>query len=335
MSGPVYHGGRLDLAIASHGGDRQSWLDLSTGINPNAYPIGDITPDAWQRLPGGDAEALLMEAARSYYNVPKGFGIIAANGTQALIEIVPRLMNCQNIAVLSPTYAEHEHAWKKAGRHVECVVGFEQMSFLANALVVVNPNNPTAKLYSPEQLLEFSAEMAKRHGYLIVDEAFCDPFPQNSIVPHMTRNMLIYRSFGKFFGLAGLRLGFLIASHEFIHKAENLIGPWSVSGPALEIGRRALMDQKWIEAATNQLHDLSAAQSEMLVQCGLTVECVNPLFIYTKHDSSQVLFDRLLEKQILVRKFPEMRDRLRFGLCKDQKEIERLRVALANIMDVL
>ena len=332
MSGPIFHGGQLDAAIATYGGEKENWLDLSTGINPNPYPITDLPGEIWHRLPDRAAEDALLRVARSYYQVPDGFGIVAANGTQALIELLPKILKSQSIDIVSPTYGEHEHAWLKSGCHVELIDNLEKNSLLANAIVVVNPNNPDAKSYQRETLRDLAKEMAKRHGFLIIDEAFCDADPDISLIPHMENNVLIYRSFGKFFGLAGLRLGFLIGNPTIIHQMENLLGPWCVSGPALELGTRAFTDDVWIKNTRLQLTLSSKKQSELLQQRGFEICGQNPLFTYVDHPAAKDIFKKLLQNQILVRKFPKMATKLRFGLCKNADELARLDHVLANVM---
>ena len=156
MSATVYHGGRLDLALARFGGAREDWLDLSTGINPNAYPVGPLEEQVWQTLPDQDAERRLEVAARQYYKVPETAGLVAANGTQALIELLPKLMTSRQVAIVSPTYGEHEHTWLKAGAHVSLLAKDEPIPMLANTLVIVNPNNPDAQVHSMDELKSLS-----------------------------------------------------------------------------------------------------------------------------------------------------------------------------------
>ena len=315
MSDAIYHGGRLDLAIGEYGGNRSDWLDLSTGINPHAYPVNNLPVDVWKKLPDGKAEQDLLDAARSYFNVPAGSGIVAGNGTQALIELLPRVLPLKRIAIVSPTYGEHAFAWKKAGVEVVEIRQGETVPAGCDGLLIVNPNNPDGHLHEVARLIELAAEMAKRGGYLVVDEAFCDLFPQASIVLQIVENIIVYRSFGKFFGLAGLRLGLLIAKREITGKLNSMLGPWSVSGPALEIGKRAFQDHQWTDAMRLQLKEQSAKQADMLQGCGLEIAAVNPLFIYTAHPRSSEIHQFLAKQHILVRPFPLMEDRLRFGLC--------------------
>ncbi len=335
MSNAIYHGGRLDLAVGEYGGNRSGWLDLSTGINPHAYPVTNLPDDVWIKLPDSKAEQDMLDAARRYFNVRDGSGIVAGNGTQALIELLPRALPLKKIAIVSPTYGEHAFAWKKAGADVVEMGQGETVPADCDGLLIVNPNNPDGHLYEVERLVEYAAEMAKRGGYLIVDEAFCDSFPRASIVSQIEENMLVYRSFGKFFGLAGLRLGLLIARKEITGKLIEMLGPWSVSGPALEIGKRAFKDHQWTHDMRLRLQEQSAKQAKMLQGCGLEIAGINPLFIYTAHPRSNEIYHFLAKRHILVRPFPAMKERLRFGLCADSGELERLEDALRDIMRII
>ena len=323
----VFHGGRLDAAIATYGGTREDWLDLSTGINPNPYPVPELSPDAWSRLPDEAAEQNLLDAARSYYKVPEGFETVAAPGTQAIIELLPRAIDSSEVSIVSPTYGEHENAWRKAGLHPNRTENFNGPS---NIHVVVNPNNPTARLWEHSEILEASALCE----HLIIDEAFADPVSASSIVPHIKENVIVLRSFGKFFGLAGLRLGFAICARATAEKLRSLIGPWAVSGPALEIGTDAFRNSEWILQAVSRLQIDSESLAKVLENNGFVVEGVNPLFVSTKLGRSQDMFEFLAAKHVLVRPFPDREGYLRFGLCKNSGELERLEKALRAFSNV-
>jgi cobalamin biosynthetic protein CobC len=237
------------------------------------------------------------------------------------------------VAIVTPTYAEHEHTWRKGGAYVEKIKKGEPVPRLCNVAIVVNPNNPDANIHKVDELVALACEMKTHNGYLIVDEAFCDPYPEHSIIPHLLENMLVYRSFGKFFGLAGLRLGFLIGAEAFVHPLENLLGPWCVSGPALEIGRRAFNDKNWIKNTRTRLDEMAKKQAEMIGSHGLEIHGTNPLFVFAGHDKATEIFNSLARQNILVRPFPEIPDRLRFGLCKDQHDLDRLSGTLKLAME--
>ena len=324
----IVHGGRLDAAIAEYGGERGDWLDLSTGINPNPYPVPEISSVSWQCLPDEAAQSRLISSARKYYNVPDEFGLVASNGTQAIIQSLPQILAQQKVAIVSPTYEEHSHCWKLAGREVVKVQTLNEGVECADIVVIVNPNNPTAVTYQPDELSHAAQKLERKSGILIVDEAFGDVMPELSVVPQMSNNMIVLRSFGKFFGLAGLRLGFGIASKTVSDKLKLRLGPWSVSGPALEIGAVALPDQRWIENTRVQIKQNSEDQAEVVEACGLKLIGNAGLFMEFEHDNAAALYQALLKEHILVRPFSERPTRLRFGLCKNMEELERFALAL-------
>ncbi len=204
----IQHGGRLDEAIVRYGGTRETWLDLSTGINPNAYPLGQVSDAAWSQLPDDSAGSLLLNAAAKFYGVSDPSRIVMANGTQAIIERLPELLDFDQVAILTPTYGEHAHVWAKSGAKVLEFSEPETAPRDVPCLVIVNPNNPDCRTWKPDEL----TSLASQHDMLIVDEAFCDAEPDYSVVSRMPENVLVLKSMGKFFGLAGMRLGFSICS---------------------------------------------------------------------------------------------------------------------------
>lgn len=321
----VFHGGGLDAAIAKYGGERRDWLDLSTGINPNAYPVADLPDDVWQQLPDKGAEKALIDAAREYYQVLQDRAIVAAPGTQALIEMLPDIIKADSVSILSPTYGEHANAWEKKGVAVSLIDHPEAVKS-KDVLVIVNPNNPTGQVHGDEALVA----LASKVKLLIVDEAFCDTCPEESIVPVMPDNVIVLKSFGKFFGLAGLRLGFAICSDELAKDMQSRLGPWAVSGPALAIGARAFQDKHWIDQTCSLLIEQSRQLAAMLSGYGFHIEGSTPLFVYAKHENAGDVFDHMAKHHILVRPFPERPNYLRFGLCKNDETLKRLETALKS-----
>lgn len=328
----VFHGGGLDIAINKYGGDKADWLDLSTGINPNPYPVYGVDPLAWSRLPDVDAMEILLSSARAYYQIGGGVEICATNGTQAIIDILPRVFNCKRVGIFTPTYNEHAHVWKKSGSEIMELAHGDALPNNLNALVIVNPNNPDGKTYEPNEILRLASDMQKNNGIVIVDEAFCDTSPEKSIVSNLPDNVIVLKSFGKFFGLAGLRLGFAIAAPKLMGKVKEQIGPWSVSGPALQIGSRAFADTNWINYAITALNVLSKKQAKNLQTCGLEVEGENPLFIYASHQKAQAIYEQLAQRHILVRPFSQYPEKLRFGICANKEQLERFEQALKEVV---
>lgn len=238
------HGGNLDEAQARWG--QGDWVDLSTGINRQPYPVSRVSPGAWTNLPTASVMAALMEAAATAFGTAAPG--LAMAGAQAAIQMIPLLERPGLARVLAPTYNEHAACLRQAGWHVEEVARLEDLSG-ADLAVVVNPNNPDGRTCRKESLLSLSV------GRLVVDESFVDPDPAESLVAKASDRLLVLRSFGKFWGLAGLRLGFVYGGADVIRRMSALAGPWPVSGPALEVGRLALGDRDWQRQTVRRLSD--------------------------------------------------------------------------------
>lgn len=329
----ILHGGDLDAARAEFPDAPLPWVDLSTGINPVPYPLPPLAADVWTRLPGrGDLADLEATAARAYGTVA-GVAVVAAPGTQALIQLLPRLRPAGRVAVLGPTYAEHAHGWRAAGHAVETVTATDALA-AADVAVIVNPNNPDGRLLPVADLLALARRLAARNGLLVVDEAFADVAADTaSVVPALAEAaapIVVLRSFGKMYGLAGVRLGFALTADAALAAAlRGRLGPWAVPGPAIAIGRQALADAGWRAAARARLARDAARLDALLVRAGLAVVGGTALFRLAASDEAPALFARLGEQGILVRRFAEDTRRLRFGLPGDVAGWARLEGALA------
>lgn len=326
---PLAHGGRIGQARLRFPGAPEPLIDLSTGINPVAYPLPALPASAFARLPEPEAlDALQQEAARAYAVADPAM-VVAAPGTQILIDLLPRLWPLREIAVLGPTYAEHASAWRRGGAAVRCV-GTPEQAGEADGIVLCNPNNPDGRRIAAAELLAVADRLAARGGLLVADEAFADLEPQGislaQSLPHPA--IVVLRSFGKTYGLAGLRLGFALASPERAEAIRAALGPWAVSGPALCIGARALADPDWLEAARRRLHHDVAQLDALLRGAGLRVLGGTLLFRLIQTPSAAAIFERLGRAGILVRRFDGQPDRLRFGLPGVASEWARLRAAL-------
>jgi cobalamin biosynthesis protein CobC len=329
---PLVHGGNLAAAKARFGISSDGWLDLSTGINPNPYPLPSVPRDAWARLPDGGLDLAARRAAAGRYGAPDADHVLAAPGTQSLIQWLPRLRAPGRLAVIGPTYEEHHAAWSAAGHAVETIDAREVMAAAAavDAIIVVNPNNPDGHRFDPDHLLEIEDRLARRGGLLIVDEAFADVEPGLSLCGKVgERRLIVLRSFGKFFGLAGLRLGFALAAPALLDRLRGLIGPWAVGGPALSIAAEALADSAWIEATGRHLAADARRLDTLLTDAGLAVIGGTDLYRLTTTPKAEALYEFLGRRGILIRPFPQFPDRLRWGLPGDDAAFERLTEGLA------
>ncbi len=332
MTDRPYHGGDLSEARARFLDAPEPWLDLSTGINPWPYPVGELAGEAWTRLPDAALMGRLAAAAAGYYGAGEGAMAVPAPGSQALLQWLPRVGPEGPVAVLVPTYAEHAHTWGATGREILFVHSPEELATAeASVLVVVNPNNPTGVLYSREYLLALVERMTARGGWLVVDEAFGDLVPDNSMAPFAGRpGLVVLRSFGKFFGLAGARLGFAIASAETGAALASALGPWAVSGPAAHAAVRALADEEWIDETRKRLGAHARALNDLLANVGFQVLGGTDLFRLVATANAPQIFDALLQRGIYVRRFPRRPQWLRFGL-PDEAGLDRLAAAFGDI----
>lgn len=317
------HGGNLHDAIRRYQRPREDWLDLSTGINPQPYPVPVIAADAWHRLP--EPSAALLDAAKNYYRAPQ---LLPVAGTQAAIQGLPRLRAHSKVVVAAPSYAEHAFQWKQAG-HAVIEVPYAQLEAAVggcDVMVVCNPNNPTGACVAAEVLLRWAAQMAARGGWLIVDEAFGDVTPEASVASHTAQaGLIVLRSVGKFFGLAGLRLGFVAAHPDVLKELADLLGPWSVSGPAQQIGTAALSDSVWQSTMRQTLKDSGLRLQQLLAAHGIdSTGCA--LYQYWPHARPAEFAEQMAAHGIWIRHF---KHGVRLGLPPDEAGWLRLQQALS------
>ncbi len=293
------HGGGLDDAIARFGGRRADWIDLSTGINPVPWPVCGVTGQDWTALPDRAAHDALTRTARTFWNVPTGAEILPAPGASALIARIPALARPGRVHITAPTYNEHAAAFSAQGWSVVSAPP-------AEARVLVHPNNPDGRLWT---------EADAGTDLCIIDESFCDVTPAQSLIRLATRpGCVVLKSFGKFWGLGGLRLGFAIAAPETVAALSALLGPWAVSGPALRIGAAALSDAAWAEATRARLATDSARLDRMMRQAGADVVGGTTLFRLYAVDDARTWQKRLARHRIWSRTFPWSSTWLRLGL---------------------
>lgn len=322
------HGGNLDAAMARHGGAPEAWIDLSTGINPRPYPPPDIPARAWAALPTRAESAALRDTAAAAYDTRAA--ILPLAGAQAAIQMVPMLRKRGVARVLGPTYNEHAATLEAQGWWVERIDGPDRgLADLAGAdlAVVVNPNNPDGRRHAPETLLA----LARQVGLLVVDESFADPAPELSLAPHLEEageGVVVLRSFGKFYGLAGLRLGFALGGAREVTALEATAGPWPVSGPALEIGRAALADRAWQAETVARLRQDAARLDALAAWAGWRLVGGTELFRLYETGGAVAVQARLAEARIWSRAFPWSEGLLRLGLPDGAEQWSRLEAAL-------
>jgi len=295
------HGGRLDMAVARHGGGISDWLDLSTGINPVPYPLPPIPAAAWARLPDHGAIAALADRARAFWQVPDGWDILAAPGASALIARIPDLAAPGQVWIPGPTYNEHGAAFARAGWR-ECPAPGGG----ADATVIVHPNNPDGRV---------TQHVARGSRLSVIDESFCDVAPGASHVGRMgIPGTIILKSFGKFWGLGGLRLGFAIGDPALVDRLRHMLGPWPVAGPALAVGSAALADPGWASATRQRLQHDADRLDRLMTAAGARVTGGTTLFRLYTVDDAAAWQARLARGRVWSRIFPYSDRWLRLGL---------------------
>ncbi len=325
------HGGRLYQASQRYGIAPADWLDLSTGINPNGWPVPSLPATAWSCLPENDDG--LEVAARAYYGTES---LLPVAGSQAAIQALPFLRSACRVAVLDPGYAEHAHAWRRAGHATQPVAAGQVDDAVAqvDVLVLIHPNNPTGARFTPQQLLGWHAQLAARDGWLVVDEAFLDVDPDASLASFCLRpGLIVLRSLGKFFGMAGARVGFVLAPSEILQRLNEQLGPWTVSGPARVAARLALQDRSWQKQTRVRLVQAAQRLHELLSVCRLPPAGGAGLFQWVVTPQAAAIHDRLARQGVLVRLFAEPAS-LRFGLPANETQWQRLHAALTVQVEV-
>ena len=317
------HGGNLDVACRRFGGCPEDWIDLSTGINRRPYPVGELQPRHWTALPSRAEIEALYEAARSAYGTAGS--VLALAGAQAAIQLLPRLAPPGVARILAPTYNEYAPMLAVAGWRVEEVGNIDALAG-ADLTIVVNPNNPDGQRHDPARLIALLSKVKR----LIVDESFADAVPGLSLAAEAGRGgLLILRSFGKFYGLAGLRLGFVLGHEANVAPLAAMAGPWPISGAAIEIGRRALLDRGWAEATRARLTRDCARLDELAREIGWKLIGGTPLFRLYETPDAVAAQEQLARAEIWSRVFRGKPGWLRLGLPGDETEWVRLAAALS------
>lgn len=321
------HGGQLRRAAAHYRIPLQDWLDLSTGINPQGWPVPPLPASVWQRLP--EADDGLEAAAATYYGNADG---LAVAGSQAALQQLPALLPRAAVACLAPLYDEHPQAWRRVGHAVHLLANAtldEALATEARYVLLCNPNNPTAARHHRTDLLAVAARLQQRDGWLIVDEAFIDATPEDSLAAvagtAAATNVIVLRSLGKFFGLAGVRAGFVFGAAGLRDRLGEMLGPWAVSGPARAIARLALQDAAWQAAARAWLQGASLRLQSLLAPFGPVT--ASALFATLQAERAGELNEHLAHSAILTRRFGQP-PLLRVGLPGDEAGWQRLGAAL-------
>ena len=329
------HGGDL-LEAQKKYKDVSEWIDLSSGINPHPYKDFKLAKSIYNSLPSGQAIRELLSAAAVYYKLKDDSSIIAYQGAQGLINIFPYIFSeikKKKVQVYSPTYIEHYKSWVNAGYTIKLIVSFEKEIDPSGITIIVNPNNPDGKLFNKDALIVLQNRIQEKNGLLIIDESFMDPTPDEKFNYSIEKkNLIIIRSFGKFFGLPGLRLGFAFGDHKYINQISNFIGPWPISSSSIDIALKAMSDIQWIKQTINQLEILSKDLELALNAINIPIIGGTLLFKLVKFEDAGKIHNLLAKDGIWTRKFIYNNNWLRLGIPKDRVELNYLFNSLQNIL---
>ncbi len=323
------HGGALDRMQAAFPDAPGAWIDLSTGINPWPYRGWSLRADAYDHLPLRAAYSTCRNALADLLNAARDT-VCLSPGSELLIRMLPIWLAPRRVAVLSPTYGDHAAVWRRAGCEVIESPDPLAMTDQVDLIALCNPNNPDGRTFAPEILLATREALAKKGGWLIVDEAYCDLAPELSLASYGGQEgLIILRSFGKFYGLAGLRLGALIAPQSLIDHVSQHLGVWPVSNAALDIGAAAYRDGNWQEEMRAQLRAGRLMLDRVLEANNLAVRGGTDLFRYVEVETADRAWRHLARAGIYVRRFEAQPGRLRIGIPADEIAMARLNEALS------
>lgn len=328
MNKDLIHGGALDVMQLKFPNVDTPWIDLSTGINPWAYPMGEVSAEAATHLPTRNLMHRCRAAMARALNGPED-ALVLSPGSELLIRLLPTLLTARRVAILSPTYGDHRASWLQADCQVLETSNPLGEADCADIIVVCNPNNPDGKTFSPAVLEDIRYRLTKRGGWLIVDEAYADLNPDLSMAPHAGKEgLIVLRSFGKFYGLAGLRLGGAFVPETLRARLDQILGMWPVSGPALEIAARAYADHAWQTATREKLAKARHRLDGIVMDARHRPVGGTDLFRLIEVEHATKLWMQLAERGVYVRRFNWSNQHLRIGLPADSLAEGRLAFAL-------
>ncbi len=329
----LFHGGNLDEAARQFGGDIAKWVDLSSAVSPFSWSVPELPKEIWHHLPDGTLKEQAIAAARQYYGAPEAAACTIGNGSQAFIQNLPFCFKPQTVAIVGFTYQEHGVCWQRAGHDVFVADGLESAEKTARIVVVVNPNNPDGRVLEGGALVALARRLGAKGGLLVVDEAFCDVMPEVSVSAHTGMDgLLVMRSVGKFFGLAGMRLGFAFGAELMIERLEESLGPWPASGPALAIASKAMDDRRFINRTRKKLASGRLALETLLQEHGFAIVGGTDLVVLVQLENATALYEHLARNRILVRPFIGRDDWVRISIPANKRVLNRLSKAFTSFM---
>jgi threonine-phosphate decarboxylase len=244
------HGGNIYAASRDLRCQPASMLDFSASINPlgmapGAVQVVQASLELATHYPDPDCYELKQALGRFHGIDPEC--VCIGNGSTELIFLLPKTLALRRALIPGPTFSEYAAAMRAVGGEVSMLLAPPEEEFrirlsqVAAALQrsldcvwLCNPNNPTGQLWTKAQVLELWKKARRVGASLIVDEAFIDYCEADSVVSEATSRagLLVLRSFTKFYGMPGLRVGYLVAEPTVIRRIEAMRLPWSVNNLA-------------------------------------------------------------------------------------------------------
>lgn len=353
----VHGGNRLEIsrryAIAE-----DAIIDFSSNINPLGCPssVRPLVRNGVALLTAyPDSHCLeLREALAAAWGCSSQH-IIAGNGSTELIHLLPRVLRPRRALIFTPTFSEYEASLRAAGCAIHTISlrdgeGFrmparEAISFLprVDVLYLCNPNNPTGTLAEPNLLAALLAAAEKQKVLVVVDEAFMDFAPDHSLVRSAGRrnNLLVLRSMTKFFGIPGIRLGYLVGPPQLIKRLYRHKEPWTVNTLAQKIGIACMAEHRFAAetrrfVAAERAYLFSRLQSIPGLQPIPSAANYLLLKITCRRLSSAIVYEELARRGILVRdcrSFKGMGARYIRVAVKRRRENRLLLAALKEVVE--
>jgi len=326
----LVHGGALDSVRTRFPDAPRPWIDLSTGVSPIRYPLEPVPAAALDDLPSEDLAHRARAAAARAFGAAPALTYLTP-GSSAAIAALARLEEMAGAAIVSPTYSEHARAFALQGKPVRAIPEPDPAAQDA-ALVLVNPNNPDGRSWTRDEILAIVRCRSAAGRWTLVDEAFADFFPDHSVAGDVgpAHKLIVLRSFGKTYGLAGLRLGAVLAPPDILTRVKADLGPWPVSTPALLAACAAYPDTDWLVRTRAALATRRDQMCKLLRRSGFEIEGDGLLFVTGRRPHAHTVWTRLCKAGVYTRRFSDDVDRLRFGLPADAPAFDRLAAALSD-----
>ncbi|MGA8571139.1 MAG: threonine-phosphate decarboxylase CobD [Desulfobaccales bacterium] len=349
------HGGDVYHLARSLGINIADLLDFSANINPLGFPPGlsGAIQEALTEIvhyPDRRCVALRQDLAGYHHLSPEE--ILVGNGSTELIYLLARVLKPRRGLIVTPAFSEYEHALSVAGVPVAFHATTEAHNFAlhevfeaqaGDLVFLAHPASPSGALLDPELFLEVAAALDAVGAYLLLDEAFIDFVEEASFKSHLSRfpRLLILRSFTKFFGIPGMRLGFLLGAPELLAPISDVQEPWSVNTMAQVMGRACLADGEYMTRTRTMIAQERAFLLDRLAALpGLTAfsSAVNYLLVKLNRPGATAarLREQMLPHHIVIRDASNFRglDERFFRIAvRTRQENERLLKALKECLD--